>query len=216
MQKVLQYSLLGQSFFLSAGRAVYWEGQRALVLSDLHIGKGGHFRKAGIPIPGQVQEEDLSRLGELVGEFDPKKIIVVGDMFHSAANSDLDKFKRWREAHSQQEVVLVKGNHDILKKEKYGEMGVQLEQDGYGLDNVVFYHQPPETAEGERFTISGHLHPGILVEGNGRQRLRLPCFWFPKDCLVLPAFSAFTGLFLVKPQAGEKIIAIADGELIPF
>ncbi len=212
----LLIDIQGESLWLSAKRAIYWEGQQALVLSDLHVGKGGHFRKAGIPIPGQVQDEDLGRLGKLVAEFDPKKIIIVGDMFHSQANSDLDKFTLWREKIADRKVILVKGNHDILHKNKYAEMGVQVEQDGFALGGFSFFHQPHEKVDQKGWIFSGHLHPGVLLKGNGRQQLRFPCFWLSISCMVLPAFSAFTGLFLVKPMPGEKIIAIVDGELIPF
>ncbi len=205
-----------QTLTLSPDRAVFWQEQQALILSDLHIGKGGHFRKAGIPIPGQVQDRDLLRLGRLVEQFHPKKIIVVGDMFHSYENRDLEKFRHWRELQTDLEVILVKGNHDILKKEKYGELGVELVQDGYSLDGFIFSHHPPEAGHETGFTFSGHLHPGVMVSGAGRQRLRLPCFWFSGSWMVLPAFSAFTGLFLVKPAGGERVVAMVEGELVEF
>ncbi len=205
-----------QTLTLSPDRVIFWQEQRALILSDLHIGKGGHFRKAGIPIPGQVQDEDLLRLGRLVEQFDPKKIIVVGDMFHSHGNSDLEKFRQWREERAGLEVILVKGNHDILKKEKYDELGVELVQDRYSLDGFIFSHHPPENNHETSFTFSGHLHPGVMISGQGRQRLRLPCFWFSERWMVLPAFSAFTGLFLVKPVDGERVVAMVEGELVEF
>jgi hypothetical protein len=55
------YPLLcqGQQIWLSPERCIYWEEQQTLVLSDMHIGKSAHFRKAGIAIPQQVFQEDL-------------------------------------------------------------------------------------------------------------------------------------------------------------
>ncbi len=213
---ILTLTIKNQTLLLSPDRAIFWQEQQALILSDLHIGKGGHFRKAGIPISGQVQDGDLQRLSSLVKQFDPKKIIVVGDMFHSHENKDLEKFREWREAQTGLEVTLVKGNHDILKKEKYGELGVELVPDGYSLDGFVFSHHPSENDHETGFTFSGHLHPGVMVSGQGRQRLRLPCFWFSESWMVLPAFSAFTGLFLVKPVYGERVVAMVEGELVEF
>lgn len=211
-----QLYLKQQTFYLSPGRAIYWEEQQALILSDLHIGKSGHFRKAGIPIPGQVQDGDLNRLGELVQQFDPKKIIIVGDMFHSHANRDLDKFQQWREARGDLQLILVKGNHDILKKEMYGQLGIELVQDGYLLNGFIFTHHPPGNQQQEGFTFSGHLHPGVVVHGAGRQRLRFPCFWYSANWMVLPAFSGFTGLYLVNPGAGESVVTIVENELVQF
>lgn len=213
---ILTITIKNQTLLLSPNRAAFWQKQQALILSDLHIGKGGHFRKAGIPVPGQVQDEDLQRLGRLVEQFDPRKIIVVGDMFHSHENLDLEKFRQWREVQNDLEVILVKGNHDILKKEKYGELGVKLVQDGYSLESFVFSHHPPENGHENGFTFSGHLHPGVMVQGPGRQRLRFPCFWFSASWMVLPAFSNFTGLALVKPADREQVAAIVEGELVEF
>jgi hypothetical protein len=46
-----------QHFWLSPERVIYWEDEKALILSDSHFGKTGHFRKSGragatAPIPG--------------------------------------------------------------------------------------------------------------------------------------------------------------------
>lgn len=205
-----------QTFLLSPDRAVFWKEQQTLILSDLHIGKGGHFRKAGIPIPGQVQDEDLQRLGRLAEQFEPKKILVVGDMFHSYANRDLDKFLHWRESRTSFELLLVKGNHDILKKEKYAQLGIELVDDGYSLGDFRFSHHPPGSNRQALFTFSGHLHPGVAVYGAGRQQLRFPCFWYSADWMVLPAFSGFTGLFLVNPASGENVVTIVENELVEF
>ena len=98
---------------------MYWQEERALILSDLHIGKGGHFRKAGIPVPGQLQTDDLERLGSLVEAFSPEKLIVVGDMFHSRANGELEVFAKWRSKFPALGVILVRGNHDILHRDFY-------------------------------------------------------------------------------------------------
>ena len=75
-----------QRLVLSADRCIYWEDEQTLLLSDMHIGKSAHFRKAGIAIPQQVFQEDLHRFFQQVHLFSPKKIIVTGDFFHSFAN----------------------------------------------------------------------------------------------------------------------------------
>lgn len=59
----------------------------------------------------------------------------------------------------------------------------------------------------EPYTLSGHLHPGITLSGKGRQRLRLPCFWFGAQTGILPAFGAFTGLADIQPRQGDQIFA---------
>src|SRR5688500_16707881 len=97
MKAPLLHKIEEQTLWLSAGRALFWEEQEALVLSDLHLGKTGHFRKAGIAVPQAVLKEDMQRLMTLVHYFGPQQLIVVGDFFHSHANLELEFFKRWRE-----------------------------------------------------------------------------------------------------------------------
>ncbi|HEY1022611.1 MAG TPA: metallophosphoesterase, partial [Flavisolibacter sp.] len=114
MQAPLLHKIHGQNLWLSAQRSLFWEEEKALVVSDLHFGKTGHFRKSGIAVPQTVYKEDMQRLVSLLHYFKPSQLIVVGDFFHSSANIELDWFKRWRENFSALKITLVKGNHDIL------------------------------------------------------------------------------------------------------
>ena len=62
MNSFLPYHILNNNFLLSANRTIFWEQEKALILSDLHIGKSGHFRKNGIGIPQNMLSEDMHRL----------------------------------------------------------------------------------------------------------------------------------------------------------
>ena len=210
----LPIEIQGQSLLLSPGRAVFWENERTLILSDLHIGKGGHFRKAGIPVPGQVQEADLDRLAGLIRQFNPGRLLVTGDMFHAQSNLDVERFKSWRQGYPAVDMVLVKGNHDILKTEQYRTLGLELVPDGYTAGPFRFVHHPPAPGESAAYTFCGHLHPGVGLLGPGRQRLRLPCFWFGADRAVLPAFSLFTGLSLIQASREDKVFVVVEGEVV--
>ena len=72
-----------EDFTLTNQRAIFWEAQKSLILSDLHIGKSAHFQKSGIAIPSSVLTKDLVRLEELIFHFEVKQLIVVGDLFHA-------------------------------------------------------------------------------------------------------------------------------------
>jgi metallophosphoesterase superfamily enzyme len=54
------FEFKGQHWRLSAGRAIYWEEENALIVADLHVGKSAHFRKAGIAVPANIVQEDLT------------------------------------------------------------------------------------------------------------------------------------------------------------
>jgi len=198
-----------QTWHLSAGKALYWAEEKALILSDLHLGKSAHFRKAGIAVPAGIIEEDLYRLQQLITRYHPEQIIVVGDLFHSSANNEVQYFRLWRRQFQHIRFVLVKGNHDILDDELYASLQI-IVQDTLTLRNIHFMHEPCEDEENEHYIFSGHLHPGVIIAGGGRQSLRLPCFYFGKHCGILPAFGRFTGLATLNPDTGEQVFAIAN------
>jgi metallophosphoesterase superfamily enzyme len=77
---------------------------------------------------------------------------------------------------------------------------------------IHFVHEPCDSSEG--YTFSGHLHPGIAVAGAGKQRLRLPCFYFGRNCSILPAFGKFTGLAMLEPEEGEAVFVIAENSVL--
>jgi len=209
-------SLLNQHLWLSPERVIYWEEEKALILSDLHLGKTGHFRKSGIAVPQQVYKNDLHRLVQSIQNFQPKQLIIVGDMFHSHANKEHDWFLKWRNDFSHIEMHLVEGNHDILDKDWYLSSGLELHSGTYSSGPFSFTHDNTDTKTetSGTYQFSGHLHPGILVRGLGKQSLRFPCFYFGKEQGILPAFGGFTGVALVDPQPGDKVYAIVENSLI--
>lgn len=211
----VSYLLKGRQFWLTAERCLYWEERKTIIVSDLHFGKTGHFRKSGIPVPADIYKEDLQRLWQQIQYFKPQSVIIVGDMFHSRANLEHSWFMKWRQDLSKVDMHLVIGNHDILSPRNYDEMGLQVHQHEMLVDDFSFVHDlQPEHMLAGRYYISGHLHPGIRLEGMGKQALRFPCFYFTSQFAVLPAFSRFTGISLIEPKKGENVFAIVENKLI--
>ena len=62
----------GVELVLTAQRVIYIPSIDALVLSDMHVGKSGHFQKYGIPIAKNVLLNDLRRLQNCIEHFFPK------------------------------------------------------------------------------------------------------------------------------------------------
>ncbi|HEY8388920.1 MAG TPA: ligase-associated DNA damage response endonuclease PdeM [Parasegetibacter sp.] len=216
MKLPLSYKLKGQQLWLSPHRSIFWEDQKALILSDLHLGKTGHFRKSGIAVPQAVYKEDLQRLLDDIQYFQPDKMIVVGDMFHSVANKEHDLFLKWRMDLKSPEIFLIKGNHDILHPVWYKHAGIQLCDPVVLEPPFLFCHEAPEIctdAEGH-FVFSGHLHPGISIKLGSKQKLRFPCFYFTRNYAILPAYGRFTGLASVKPEDGDEVFAIVNDEVL--
>jgi DNA ligase-associated metallophosphoesterase len=211
-----KFELQGQTFWLSPERCIYWQDTETLIVADIHFGKSGHFRKEGIGIPQTVFKEDLQRLFALIQHYSPKELLVVGDFFHSHMNSELRLFEKWRNDLPQLHIHLVQGNHDLLPAAWYGHNGIELHETVLQKSPFDFVHDITFTDGNNTgsYRISGHIHPGIRIEGMAKQSLRFPCFYFGHDYAVLPAFSRFTGLHTIKPRKKERVFAIVEKSII--
>lgn len=210
---------MNQHLWLSPDRCIFWEEEKSLIVSDLHFGKTGHFRKFGIPVPQKVYREDLQRLFNQVQHFQPRQLIVVGDLFHSRENKELDMFRKWRHDFPSLNIHLVKGNHDILNDDWYRQTDIHITEEELQVNHFRFRHDPaspPSRASNEtgQYFFAGHIHPGIRISGLGRQSLRFPCFYFAKDYCILPAFGGFTGTALIEPANDENIFAIVENRIV--
>lgn len=206
-----------QRFWLLPQKAIYWQKRRTLLIADLHIGKAGHFRKNGIAVPGQVNQSNLDQLSQLIEKTDTEHLIVLGDLFHSDINSEWQQFVEWRKNYRELEVSLVIGNHDILEKENYHAVHLNLFKK-LSVDPFLLVHDLNELKEREtisNYILSGHIHPAVQLKGRGRQSMKLPCFYFGQSHGILPAFGGFTGTHVIEPAADDQVYLIADSEILP-
>ncbi|MFI5131114.1 MAG: ligase-associated DNA damage response endonuclease PdeM [Chitinophagales bacterium] len=219
MSTYLSHIIGKDHLIMSAERTLFWENESALIVADLHVGKTGHFRKAGIGVPQQVYKDDLHRLLSQILFFKAQRLIIVGDLTHSVANKEMDLFRRWRKDFPSLDVHLVKGNHDILAEKWYGEADIHVSAEQFTLNNFLFVHdimtKGIKAGKGQ-YIFAGHVHPGVSIRGRGRQSLSFPCFYFTKKHCVLPAFSRFTGTYRVEAKEGENVYAIIENEVVPL
>lgn len=200
-----------QKLMLTNQRALFWETENALVLSDLHVGKAATFRKHGIPISKKVLEDDLQRLQQLIQYFEAEKLIIVGDLFHAEYNSDIHYFRDWIKKLELQ-IELIVGNHDRQSTRLYEAMNFRVYAKEKKSHGIRFVHDEVAPSS-EFFTISGHTHPGVLISGKGKQHIKLPCFQVTQQQLILPAFSKFTGLNTRNMPEGCVNYAFTDTEV---
>ena len=217
MHPAFPYRIKGQQLWLSPDRCIFWEEERSLIVSDLHFGKTGHFRKAGIAVPQSVYREDLLRLLCQIQYFQPRQLLVVGDLFHSRENKELALFLKWREDFPDLSIRLIEGNHDILHADWYKKAGIDVSREILRLGPFAFIHDITEEGAGvtmesgvdeDPYYFSGHIHPGIRIRGMGKQSLQFPCFYFGASYAVLPAFGRFTGTVSIDPMPEANVFAI--------
>jgi DNA ligase-associated metallophosphoesterase len=210
----MQLSVKGQTLHLHPLKAIFWEEKQTLFLADLHLGKAAHFRKKGLAVPAQVLQTNLENIRLLLEWYSPNRVLFLGDLFHSTHNPVWEELLRFLETFPEVSFELVKGNHDILPPAAYENSLLRLHKETLTEEPFIFSHHPLDTTNLNYFNFYGHLHPGVMLAGPGKQTLKLACFHFGQQQAVLPAFGAFTGLAIVTPAASDRVFVVAEGEVL--
>jgi DNA ligase-associated metallophosphoesterase len=213
-QQPVAFPIRDQTMWLSPEKCMFWENQKSLILCDLHLGKSGHFRKEGIGVPQHILEHDLSRLDAQIEYFLPTSMIIIGDLFHSRQNLEVNYFSKWRKINHRIEIHLIQGNHDILPAKVYDDLNITLHSEEWKLSSFLFRHERTDNPSKNQYEISGHIHPGIRMKGKGKQSLKFPCFYFTEFEALMPAFGKFTGLHIIEPAKKSLVFAVADNQII--
>lgn len=223
----LQMTLAGESVRLLPERALFHPAADTLYIADLHLGKHAVFRAQGVPLPGG-SGGDLARLAGVVARTGARRLVTLGDLLHGRASLDTDTrtaFAAWRTAHSTLDLLLIRGNHDLRAGDPPSEWGITCADAPYPAPPFVLLHDPNEAVANslpehtDLYALSGHLHPAALLQGRGRQQIKLPAFWQTARAMVLPAFSDFTaGLSLTVPRRDptERLYGVTAGEVFPL
>lgn len=177
---------------LNNQRSIYWPEQKALILSDIHLGKSAYFRKNGFAVPSFFHKNDLQRLEELIIHYQVENVYIVGDFIHAGANDEVLHFKTFTENYTNCSFHLIKGNHDKVSTDFLKTIGLKSVENISTIQGITLVHEP--NAEGANYSISGHFHPGVNIPMLKKTTKRLPCFVILEKCIILPAFSKFTGL----------------------
>ncbi len=201
--------LAGETVQLFPDRALFWPRGDALLIADLHLGKGDIFRRAGIALPRGGTATDLARISALLALTGATSLTVLGDFLHGAANDShwLAEWVAWREAHADVAIVVVAGNHD--RALAGAGLDLQLVNEGHLLGPFRLVHVPGEAAQAHE--LCGHLHPVTRVPGLPR---RWPAFWLRPRQTVLPAFSSFSGGYRVEKLGQDELLACVEGHLL--
>lgn len=205
-----------QQLTLNNQRSIFWQAEKALILSDLHLGKAAHFRKNGIAIPTDTAIADLKRLEGLVDHYKPDQVIVVGDLVHASINSEVLLLEEFRKRYTGLKLHLVKGNHDRLSKNITEQFAIKHHDEVFALQQIQFKHHPSDAIDPSSFQISGHLHPGVSIVIPPKRQLRLPCFLVSEHQIILPAFSKFTGIDSRELSIKYKCYAISEDLIFPI
>jgi DNA ligase-associated metallophosphoesterase len=197
--RVSKVAIADVMFLADLSGALYWQEQRLLVVSDLHLEKGSSFAARGVLLPPYDTVATLSRLAAVIARHDPRMVIALGDSFHDrSAHERLSEPDR--EALTAMQVrrdwIWISGNHDPHLPSDLG--GVVANEVAIGP--IIFRHEPT----GGSGEIAGHLHPKARVPTRGRS-IERRCFVSDGERAVMPAFGAYTGGLSIRDAAFAKI-----------
>jgi uncharacterized protein len=187
------------SLLVDLSGALFWDEQRLLVVSDLHLEKGSSFAMRGVLLPPYDTVATLGRLAAVIARHDPRTVIALGDSFHDRtaherlSDEDRDTMTLLQ---TGRDWIWISGNHDpLLPRDLGGTVA-----DEVAIGPVTFRHEPTG-AHGE---IAGHLHPKARVTARGRSMERR-CFASDGERAVMPAFGAYAGGLSIRDAAFAKI-----------
>lgn len=223
----------GQTFLALPEKALFWPAQEALLLADLHLGKAAVFRQAGLAVPEGSSAADLKRLSRLLEVTGARQVFILGDFVHARrgfTQALRQQWLAWQNRHPSIGVHVILGNHDrgmasVLRALGTDAPTLSVYEQPVRRNELYLAHEPDdiptEDATGQPL-ICGHLHP-VLSLKDGKQTLRLPCYLQPGaslrlskgPCLILPAYSEFTGGYAFRPDEAETALVVAGNQVIP-
>ena len=173
---------IASNVLLDGRLALFHQAEKWLAVADLHFGYELSQRAAGrlVPLWGMTSIE--ARLTELLDEYQPRQLIIIGDLVHDAASATAasEFLVRLRQ---RCEVTAVTGNHD-----RHVESTIDFVP-RWETPDFLFQHGHCAPEATDRIRIIGHHHPSATIRDGAGLRLKCPALIQQEHCWILPAFS---------------------------
>jgi DNA ligase-associated metallophosphoesterase len=207
-------SFAGETFLATASGALFWKAREALLVADLHLEKASWFARLGQLLPPYDSHATLTALADEVERTGATRLYCLGDSFHDRFGCDRlpsDSRALLEALTSRLDWTWIVGNHDPGFADHCGGTIVQeVEVAGIILRHEALSNDP-------RAEISGHFHPKLRLNLNGR-RIARRCFVASDRKLILPAFGSLTGGLdarhpeIIRAISGEAValVPVAD------
>jgi len=165
------------------------EGERVLVVGDLHIGWEITLAQQGIHVPSQTSKL-ADRLLEIIGKSNPTRIVFLGDVKHTVVGAEMEEWKDVPEFFEKisplvSDIQIIQGNHDgNIEPMTPSEVKI-LPPSGIALwGKYGLFHGhawPAPELLGCESLIQGHLHPVVLFSDALGYRITRPV-WVRAPC----------------------------------
>lgn len=194
--KIPRYELIDKALFFSE--------KGILVIGDLHIGYEAMLRQSGVLIPERQVKNIISDLKSLFNKINKKgleinKIVFLGDIKHAFYFEPVEKnefqevIEFLGEKLPQENIILIKGNHDTIDYTFEG-----LMKNYYIENEIAFVHGDDVINEvldkKIKVIVMGHIHPSVILT-EGAKKEAFKCFldgdYKNKRVIIMPSFLDF-------------------------
>jgi uncharacterized protein len=181
-----------------------------LIIADIHIGLCEEIRKKGVLLPGDELKMIIRDINQIADE--AKKIIINGDFkenFGKISKSEWDNATKL--AHylkkTFDDIIIIKGNHDVMIKPLAEKMQIQLKDYVIIGDTLITHGDKIIETDYDKLKniIIGHQHASIrLTEGAKSECFKCHLIGNYNNCrlYVLPSFNSLTtGINIIDGQS---------------
>jgi len=165
------------------------EGERVLVVGDLHIGWEITLSQQGIHVPSQTSKL-ADRLLDIIRKSSPTKIVFLGDVKHSVVGAGLEEWRDIPEFFEKivplvSDIQIIQGNHDGNIEPMTPRQVKIIPPSGIALwGRYGLFHGhawPAPELLGCESLIQGHLHPVVAFTDALGYRITRPV-WVRAPC----------------------------------
>ena len=196
-----EFQLAGNRLEARPSGALWWDAERLLAVSDLHLGKAERLaRQGGALLPPYETQDTLDRLEAEISRCKPRQVVLVGDSFDDLGAADAlneEVAERLARMAAGRRWVWIAGNHDPGPVELPGTHLAELRLGGITLRHI---------ADPEGKDVSGHFHPKARICVRG-QSISRPCFVIDESRVILPAFGTYTGGLRIDDPVFDRIVS---------
>lgn len=171
--------------------ALFLREERALVISDLHLGFEGALAEQGVSIPRFQRRVILERLERMLDRVKAEKVVVAGDFKHEFSRNLTDEWIEVKQVlrflRDRVTPVLVRGNHDNYLATILGDLNLPLRERVDIADHTIVHgHEEVSTLHP---IVMGHEHPAVKLKDELGAVVSVPAFLVTEQLIVLPAYS---------------------------
>jgi putative SbcD/Mre11-related phosphoesterase len=146
------------------------QGQRTLLIADLHLGWEMGLSKKGIHVPSQMPKL-RDRLVRLVSKTHPSKLLILGDVKHTITKTELGEWRDVPQFFSDlvehvRDIQIVRGNHDGNLEPLLPSAIPVHPASGLALGELGVFHGhtwPSKKLLECRTLLMAHVHPTVTL-----------------------------------------------------